>query len=130
MSYYKNWSPQENIITQKKILIFNQIQMEEVKELIQNFQALMIRVDGQHYFTMYIKFGQGRTMNDACRDIRDDFIDRNEALLLMQKYDGEFPRKYFKEFLDYINISEEKYWTIIDKARPPHLWRKKNGKWF
>ena len=68
-------------------------------------------------------------MNDACRDIRDDFIDRNEALLLMQKYDGEFQKNTFKEFLDYINITEEKYWTIIDKARPPHL-GKKDGKWY
>jgi len=79
---------------------------------------------------MYIKFGQGRTMNDACRDIRDNFIDKNEALLLMKKYDGEFPKKYFKEFLEYIDITEEKYWSIIDKARSPHLWEKKVDKWY
>ena len=47
---------------------------------------------------MYIKFGQGRAMNDACRDIRDGFITRDEALLLMKKYDGEFPKKYFLNF--------------------------------
>ena len=35
-----------------------------------------------------------------------------------------------KQFLEYINISEEKYWDIIDRARPSHLWEKKNGKWF
>ena len=45
-------------------------------------------------------------MNDACRDIRDGFISRDEALLLMKKYDGEFPKKYFSEFLKYIDIDE------------------------
>ena len=74
---------------------------------------------------MFIKFGQGRAMNDACRDIRDGFISRKEALFLMKKYDGEFPKKYFKEFLNYINISEKEYWKIINKARPKHLWMKK-----
>ena len=68
-------------------------------------------------------------MNDASRDTSDGAIDREEAILQMKKYDGEFPKKYFKEFLKYINISEEKYWDIIDSARPPHLWEKKNGKW-
>lgn len=130
MSYYKNWSPQENYYYAKKNSNFQSNTDGRSEGTYTKFSSLDDKVDGQHYFTMYIKFGQGRTMNDACRDIRDDFIDRNEALLLMQKYDGEFPRKYFKEFLDYINISEEKYWTIIDKARPPHLWEKKNGKWF
>ena len=47
----------------------------------------------------------------------------------MKKYDGEFPKKYFKEFLNYINISEKEYWKIINKVRPKHLWTKKDGKW-
>ncbi len=48
----------------------------------------------------------------------------------MRKYEGEFPKKYFKEFLEYIQISEEKYWNIIDSARPEHIWEKKNDKWY
>ena len=62
------------------------------------FSSLDDKIDGQHYYTMYIKFGQGRAMNDACRDIRDGFITRDEALLLMKKYDGEFPKNIFLNF--------------------------------
>ena len=47
----------------------------------------------------------------------------------MNKYDGEFPKKYFQEFLDYTGISEERYWEVIDKSRSPHLWKKVNGEW-
>jgi hypothetical protein len=78
---------------------------------------------------MYTKFGQGRTMNDANRDIRDGFISREEGLALMNKYDGEFPQKHFKEVLDYMDISEEHYWEVIDNARSPHLWEKIEGNW-
>ena len=60
------------------------------------FSSLDDKVDGQHYYTMYIKFGQGRTMNDACRDIRDGYITRDEALHLMAKYDGEFPKNILR----------------------------------
>ena len=47
--------------------------MVEVRARTLNFN-LDDKIDGQHYYTMYIKFGQGRAMNDACRDIRDGFI--------------------------------------------------------
>lgn len=129
MSYYQNWSPQENYYYVKKHAEFLSNEDGRSEGTYTKFSSLDDKIDGQHFFTMFIKFGQGRTMNDACRDIRDGFIDREEAILLMKKYDGEFPKKYFKEFLKYINISEEKYWDIIDSARPPHLWEKKNGKW-
>ena len=87
------------------------------------------KTDGQNFYTMYIKFGQGRAMNDVNRDIRDGFLTREEGLALMKKYDGEFPKKYFKDFLEYIDISEQEYWQKIDDSRPPHLWEKKGNTW-
>jgi hypothetical protein len=68
-------------------------------------------------------------MNDACRDIRDGFLTREEGVELVHKYDGEFPRKYFSDVLSYMGISEERYWEVIDSARSPHLWEKVNGNW-
>ena len=78
---------------------------------------------------MYIKFGQGRAMNDANRDIRDGYITRSEGLELVKKYDGEFPSEHFKWALDYMNITDQQYWKTINAARSPHLWELKNNKW-
>ena len=50
-------------------------------------------------------------------------------MTLVKKYDDEFPKKYFKEFLDYIDISEKKFWETIDSFRSPHLWTLKKKKW-
>ncbi len=48
---------------------------------------------------------------------------------LVRKYDGEFPKKYFKDFLNYIDIDEKLFWQKIDSFRSPHLWKKENSKW-
>ena len=48
----------------------------------------------------------------------------------MNKFDHEFPKKYFKEFLDYINITEKQFWLIVNSYRSPHLWEFKKGNWF
>ena len=48
---------------------------------------------------------------------------------LVEKYDSEFPKKYFKEFLDYIDISEKVFWETVDNFRSPHIWKKENGEW-
>ena len=129
MSYYHSWSPQKNYYYAKEHSEFESNPDGRSEGTYSKFSSLDDKIDGQHYYTMYIKFGQGRAMNDACRDIRDGYIIRDEALALMKKYDGEFPKKYFQEFLNYINITEEEYWNIIDNARSPHLWEKKNGEW-
>lgn len=129
MSYFVPWSPQFNYYYAKEHAGFEPNPDGRSEGTYSKYASLDDRVDGQHYYTMYTKFGQGRAMNDACRDIRDGHITREEGVALMNRYDGEFPSKYFQEFLSYIGIDEEKYWEVIDGARSPHLWRKDGNEW-
>jgi N-acetyl sugar amidotransferase len=128
-SFYKNWSPQENYYYAMEHSNFLSNPDGRSEGTYTKFASLDDKIDGQHYYTMFIKFGQGRAMNDVNRDIRDGFISREEGVELINKYDGEFPKKYFQEVLDYMGISEERYWQVIDAARSPHLWEKINGEW-
>jgi hypothetical protein len=82
-----------------------------------------------HYYTTLVKFGIGRATYDAAQEIRNGKITREEGINLVKKYDEEFPKKYFKDFLDYIGISEDLFYKTVDKFRSPHLWAKKKGKW-
>ena len=129
MSYYTKWSPHDNYYYAKKICNFQTNPDGRSEGTYTKFASLDDKTDGQNYFTMHIKFGHGRCTNDACRDIRDGYLSRDEALQLVKKYDGEFPKKYFNEFLKYIDMSENEYWTIIDDARPEHIWEKKGNEW-
>ena len=47
----------------------------------------------------------------------------------MNKFEGEFPKKYFQEFLDYLELNESEFWAIVDDWRPEHLWQKVEGEW-
>ncbi len=60
---------------------------------------------------------------------RNGKITREEASYLVKKYDTEFPAKYFKEFLEYIDSTEEQFWETVNKHRSPHIWKKVDGEW-
>ena len=47
-----------------------------------------------------------------------------EGQVLVNKFDEEFPKIYFKKFLEYIDIDEEEFHKTIDSFRSPHLWGK------
>jgi len=128
-SYYKKWSPQKNYYYAMENCKFTMNQAGRSEGTYTRFTGLDDKLDGQHYFTTFIKFGIGRTTADSCRDIRDGFISREDAIKLVKRYDGEFPKKYFLDFLNYIKISEDEYWDIINRARPGHLWKKNGNKW-
>jgi hypothetical protein len=77
-----------------------------------------------------IKFGIGRATYDAAQEIRNGKITREEGVALVKRYDTEFPAKFFQEIIEYMDITEDRFWEIITKARSPHLWAKDpNGDW-
>jgi N-acetyl sugar amidotransferase len=128
MSYYHKWQPQENYYYSVEHCGFEP-NPERSEGTYSKYASLDDRIDGFHYYTMFIKFGQGRAMNDAAHEIRDGHISREEAVALIHKYDGEFPKKYFREFLDYLQITEDQFWEAIDRNRSPHLWEKQGNSW-
>ena len=56
---------------------------------------------------------------------------REEGIALVRRYDQEFPAKYFKQFLQYLDITERDFWDIVDeyRAMSPHIWEKKEDNW-
>jgi len=128
MSFYHRWRPQENYYYSVEHTGFEP-NPERSEGTYSKYASLDDRIDGFHYYTMYAKFGQGRAMNDAAHEVRDGHISREEAVALVRKYDGEFPRKYYQEFLDYIGIDEAEFQAAVDRNRSPHLWERRDGRW-
>lgn len=126
--YYKFWDPQENFYYCMENTGFMP-NTERSEGTYSKYASLDDRFDGYHYYLGYMKFGIGRATSDAAHEIRDGKITREEGVGLVKRYDGEFPRKYFKEFLDYANLSEQEFHEIVDSWRSDHLWERTNGKW-
>lgn len=129
MSYYKKWIPQENFYYAQKNTGFVANEDGRSEGTYSKYASLDDKLDGFHWYLGYIKFGLGRATRDAMMEARSGHITRDEAVTLVKRYDGEFPKKYFKEFLEYLNIDEKHFWGIVDSYRPPHLWNKVGGEW-
>jgi N-acetyl sugar amidotransferase len=127
-SYYYRWVPQEHYYYAVDHTGF-QANPERSEGTYSKYASLDDRTDGFHFYLAYIKFGIARATSDACHEIRDGHITREEAVALVRRYDGEFPKRYFAEFLDYLGIDEEYFWKVVDVYRLEHLWEKKDGTW-
>jgi len=129
LGYYLKWDPQECYYYAVENTGF-EANSERTEGSYSKYSSIDDKIDVFHYFTTLIKFGLGRATYDAAQEIRNGKITREEGLHLAKKYDQEFPKKYFSEFLDYIDCDEEEFWQTTNKFRSPHLWDElSNGEW-
>lgn len=129
LGYYLKWDPQECYYYASEHTGF-QANPDRTEGSYSKYSSIDDKIDPFHYFTTLIKFGIGRATYDAAQEVRNGKITREEAVHLVKKYDQEFPKKYFHEFLDYISLSENEFWETVDKFRSPHLWIKDDsGQW-
>ena len=128
MSFFKKWVPQENFYFAVENTGF-QPNPERTEGTYSKYASIDDKFDGFHFYFAFLKFGIGRATSDAAHEIRDKHITREEGIALVKKYDGEFPKKYFQEFLEFIDVPENKFLEIADKFRNTWLWEKKDGAW-
>ena len=111
------------------------------------YNSIDDKIDDFHYYTTFIKFGIGRATYDASQEVRSGDIDRDEAIALIKKFDGEYPDRFEKEVFNYLSITEREFGKEIsskfdfpimnrsifmetcDKFRSPHIWKFSNGDW-
>ena len=94
-----------------------------------------------------MKFGVGRATYDASQEIRSGDINREEGVALVKKFDGEYPKRFLPELLEYLsinkkefpeankmfeepNISESYFNELCDSFRSPHIWYYQDNKWY
>jgi N-acetyl sugar amidotransferase len=128
LGYYLRWDPQECYYYAVENTGF-QANSERTEGTYSKYSSIDDRIDMFHYYTTLIKFGIGRATYDAAQEIRNGKINRDEGVLLVHKYDQEFPGKYFEDFLEYIGLTEEEFHATVDRFRSPHLWEKRDGAW-
>ena len=129
LGYYLKWDPQECFYYAAENTGFkpNPVRTEGS---FSRYSSIDDKIDPFHYYTTLIKFGLGRASYDAAQEIRNDKIDRDEAIALVKKYDLEFPDKYFSEFCAYVSLTKDEALSVFDKYRSDHLWGKNDkGDW-
>ena len=128
LGYYLKWDPQECFYYAVENTGFS-ANSERTEGSYSKYSSIDDKIDPFHYYTTLIKFGIGRATYDASQEIRNNKITREEGVALVKKFDLEFPNKYFREFLEYVDMKEDDFWECIDNNRSSHLWHKKNNSW-
>jgi len=128
-AYYKKWVPQENYYLSSEHTGFQANPNGRSEGTYSKYASLDDQMDGYHFYLAFIKFGIGRATSDAAHEIRDGHITREEGAVLVRRFDGEFPKRWYKEFLKYLDITDEQFWQVADRYRSPHVWKKENGVW-
>ena len=128
LGYYLKWTPQEAYYYSVEHTGF-QARPFRSEGTYSKYNSIDDKIDDLHYYTTYIKFGLGRASYDASQEIRNNHLTREEGTALVNRFDGEYPQRYLKEVLDYLDMGEEEFIELCDHFRSPHLWQKDNGGW-
>jgi N-acetyl sugar amidotransferase len=128
LGYYLRWTPQHNYYYSVEHIGF-EANVERTEGTYSKYNSIDDRTDPYHYWTTLVKFGIGRATYDASQEIRNRHITREEGVALVHRYDHEFPRKFFSEFLEYLDMEESEFFDIVDNFRSPHLWKKTGNGW-
>jgi N-acetyl sugar amidotransferase len=128
LGYYLRWHPQETYYFSVENSDFMP-NYQRTEGSYSKYSSLDDKIDWLHYYTTYIKFGIGRATYDSAQEIRNGDITRDEGIALVRRFDGEFPRLYLQDCLDYMQISEQRFHEVIEDARTPHLWQQSGGQW-
>ena len=78
----------------------------------------------------YLKFGFGRATQDAGIEIRRGAMTRDQAINLVNLYDGGYPHDQIEIYLDYYEMTREEFDLVIDRWTNKELFKKKDGYWF
>ena len=128
LGYYTKWDPQESYYFSVENTDFMPNE-ERTEGSYGKYSSFDDKIDWFHYYTYFVKFGLGRATDDASQEIRNGHITRDEGVRLVRRFDGEFPKQYMKDNLGYMDITEQRFYEVIDAARPPHLWEKRGDEW-
>ena len=73
----------------------------------------------EDFFTMnmmikWLKFGFGRASDNINEEIRYGRMTREHGIRYVEKFDGKCPEWIIKKFYDYIGISKNEFWKVVD----------------
>lgn len=93
------------------------------------FTALDSDLQIANQMIKYLKFGFGFATDEACYDIREGRLTREDAIWYVKEFDGLCGEKYIQKACDYLSITKEEFWAVVDKYVNQKLFKKENGKW-
>lgn len=81
-----------------------------------------------HDYLKFLKFGYGRTTDDASTEIRLRRMTREEGIELVKQYDSTEPTN-LNTYLDFMEMTKKEFYSMVEHLRDKNIWEKVNGEW-
>ncbi|HEX9879917.1 MAG TPA: N-acetyl sugar amidotransferase [Candidatus Binatia bacterium] len=82
-----------------------------------------------HHYLKWYKFGFTRLFDNLSLEIRGGRMSREGAIRILRERGDETPHEDIARFCDFVGITREHFFEVIEKFRNPEVWVKRNGKW-
>ena len=129
MSYYFFWDSEEHLAIAQTHGFKSLDKRSE--GTYRNFVGIDEKINRLHQYLKVLKFGYGRATDHACEDLRNGRLTREQAKELVRQFDLEDISDYYvNDFLDFVGISRDEFFVILEKNRNTDIWKRDAaGKW-
>jgi hypothetical protein len=123
LGYYFKWDarPQVELMTQYGFSIKEDGPIEGTYTNYENLDDALVSI---HDYLKFVKFGFGRATDHACLDIRNGRLTRDEAVKLVQQYDGRWPATGAARFLEFFGLTLKEFDRVVDSFTDKELFEK------
>ncbi|MGL4595650.1 MAG: N-acetyl sugar amidotransferase, partial [Thermoguttaceae bacterium] len=113
--YAKEWSQVYNadFAIARGILGRTQEDLHDIGRY-RRYTALDADITIANQMLKYLKLGFGFATDEACYDIREGRLTREDAVWLVKEYDGKCGEQYLQLAYDYMKMTPEQFWAIAD----------------
>jgi len=82
-----------------------------------------------HHYLKWFKFGFTRSFDNLSVEIRNGRMTRAQAVEWLEARGDETPVEDIARFCEFVGVSQERFFTIIERFRNPQVWTRRDGRW-
>lgn len=128
LGYYHWWDGTKNYLKSKE-LGFRPRKDGPLSGNLLDYDNIDEKLCEIHIWFKFLKLGFWRPHDQCCYKIWNGYMEREEAVELVNAKQYEFPYEYLPEYLEYHEITEVEYRANEDRWRNPLLWHRERGEW-
>lgn len=122
LSNFVDWDAKKHAELMIKEWGFGAVSFERDRSFVQ-YAKIEDHANDVHDYLKYLKFGYGRATDDASMEIRHGRMTREEGVQLVKYYDHREPIS-LPVYCDFLGISKEKFYDIVEPMRDLAIWEK------
>ncbi len=94
-----------------------------------NWHSLDDKMDTFYQYLMMLKFGISRAQKEAAPLIRTGHLTKEEFMSRIKNVYYEFPYRYLRECMDWLDMSEKEFFDVLEKFRNKEIWERVGCEW-